>query len=203
MSRWFRFYAKSMRDPKVLKLSDKDYRLWMNLLCIASENEGSLPCDEDLKLVLGMRLDHLKGGLNRLIRGGLIDVLGDGYEPHNWNKFQYKSDTSNERVKRFREKRNVTVTAPDTETDTELPLAKANGAKPDSDKDFWANAKSYLGGPKSGALIGKWCKDYGQGETAKAITAAQTERAVDPVPYITAVLRKSKAGADSPRMPVC
>lgn len=193
-NRWFRFYAKSMRDPKVLKLSDKDYRLWMNLLCIASENDGVLPCDVDLKLILGMRLDHLKGGLDRLIRGGLIDVLDDGYEPHNWNKFQYKSDTSNERVKRFRKKCNVTVTAPDTETDTELPLAKANGAKPDSDKEFWANAKSYLGGPKSGALIGKWCKDYGRGETAKAITAAQTERAVDPVPYITAVLRKTKSG---------
>ena len=192
--RWFRFYAKAMRDPKVLRLSDKDFRLWMNLLSIASDNDGALPCDEDLKLVLGIRLDHLKGGLERLIRGGLIDALEGGYEPHNWNKFQYKSDTSNERVKKYREKCNVTVTAPDTEADTELPLSKDNGAKPDSDKDFWANAKSYLGGSKSGALIGKWCKDFGKAETAKAITAAQTERAVDPIPYITAVLRKKKSG---------
>lgn len=128
MSRWFRFYAKTMRDPKVLKLTDKDYRLWMNLLCIASENDGSLPCDGDLKLLLGMRLDHLKGGLNRLIRGGLIDALDGGYEPHNWNKFQYKSDTSNERVKRFREKCNVTVTAPDTEAETDTEKKNNNYA---------------------------------------------------------------------------
>lgn len=184
-----------MRDPKVLKLSDKDFRLWINLLSIASDNDGLLPCDEDLKLVLGMRLDHLKGGLNRLIRGGLIDALEEGYEPHNWNKFQYKSDTSTERVQRYRKKRNVSETPPDTEADTELPLSKDNGAKPDSDKEFWASAKNYLGGNKSGALIGKWCRDFGKVETAKAITAAQTERAVDPVPYITAVLRKNKSGA--------
>ena len=51
---------------------------------------------------------------------GLIDRLTDGYEPHNWSKFQYKSDTSNQRVTRHRAKRNVTVTPPDTETETEV-----------------------------------------------------------------------------------
>lgn len=184
-----------MRDPKVLKLSDKDFRLWMTLLSIASENDGSIPALEDLKLVLGVRLDHLKGGVDRLIRGGLIDSLEGGYKPHRWDEFQYKSDTSNERVKRYRKKSNVTVTAPDTDTDTELPLSNDNGAKPNSDKEFWSNAKSYLGGDKSGALIGKWCRDFGKPETAKAITAAQTERAVDPKSYITACLKETKAGA--------
>lgn len=192
--RWFRFYAKAMRDPKVLKLSDKDFRLWVNLLSIAAENDGLLPVDEDLKLVLGMRLDHLKGGLNRLIRGGLIDLLEGGYEPHNWNKFQYKSDTSTERVKRYREKCNVSETPPDTEADTELPLSNDNGAAPDSDKEFWATAKSYLGGNKSGSLIGAWCRDYGKEQTAKAITAAQVERAVEPKSYIIAALKKTKSG---------
>ena len=120
MSRWFRFYADAMRNPKVLRLSDKDFRLWVGLMAIASENGGKNPHDNDLKLVLGMRLDHLKGGLNRLIRGGLIDAIDDGYEPHQWNKYQYKSDTSTDRVQKHREKRNVSVTPPDTETDTEV-----------------------------------------------------------------------------------
>lgn len=123
MSRWFRFYSEAMRNPKVLRLSDKDFRLWVNVLAVASENDGHIPPDDDLKLVLGVRLDHLQGGLNRLISGGLIDPLEHGYEPHNWSKFQYKSDTSTDRVQKHRAKRNVSVTPPDTETETEDTLS--------------------------------------------------------------------------------
>lgn len=69
-------------------------------------------------------------------------------------------------------------------------LAKASDAGA-SDQQFWASASSYLGGKRS--LIGKWCRDYGKPETAKAITAAQLERAVDPVAYIERVLRQRPA----------
>jgi hypothetical protein len=108
MSRWFRFYAEALRNPKVLRLSDRDFRLWVRLLGIASENDGSIPCLEDMRHVLSMRLDHLSSSVDRLISGGLIDVLAGGYEPHNWTKFQYKSDVSTaspqapRKTKRFR-----------------------------------------------------------------------------------------------------
>ena len=191
MSRWFRFYADAIRNPKVAKLSDSDYRLWTELLAVAAENDGAIPCLDDLKSVLKRRLDHLSRGLDRLIRAGLIDPLGGCYEPHNWNKFQYKSDTSTPRVTLHRAK---VVTPPETETETEEePLAKANGHSPDSDKVFWDSAKAFLPGKNPGALIGKWCRDHGKAETAKAIGAAQIERADDPVGYIEGVLRKSKS----------
>lgn len=77
----------------------------------------------------------------------------------------------------------------DTDADTEETLAKASDADALSDKVFWSGAVGYLGGKRS--LIGKWCKQYGKPETAKAITAAQLERAVDPVSYIERVLRGS------------
>jgi hypothetical protein len=195
MSRWFRFYAEAMRNPKVLRLSDKDFRLWVGLMAVASESEGAIPAVADLKLILAMRQDHLEGGLNRLISAGLIDALGDGYEPHHWAKFQYKSDTSTSRVAKFRAKRNVSVTPPDTETDTEVPLSKDNGAAPASDQVLWSAGKSYLSGhgvKNPGQLIGKWARDYGKAETAKAITMAQFERAVDPIPYVERILRGAK-----------
>jgi hypothetical protein len=125
MSRWFRFYADAMRNPKVLRLSDKDFRLWVRLLAVASENEGHIAPAADLKMVLAMRLDHLEGGLDRLISGGLIDLLDDGYEPHGWAKFQYKSDVSTDRVHKHRAKRNVSETPPETEADTEQQIAEA------------------------------------------------------------------------------
>lgn len=117
MSKWFRFYSDAMRNPKVAKLSDREFRLWVQVLSVASENEGRIPPTEELKHVLNARLDHLLTGLKRLISGGLIDRLEDGYEPHNWKKFQYRSDTSTERVRKHRSERNVSETPPDTETE--------------------------------------------------------------------------------------
>ena len=81
----------------------------------------------------------------------------------------------------------------------EEALAKAKDAEASSDKAFWDSGKGYLkphikGDP--GSLIGKWCRDFGgQKPVAAAITAAQLERAVDPVAYIERVLRKVKQGA--------
>lgn len=131
MSRWFRFHADAMRNPKVGRLSDKEFRLWVELLSVAAENDGLIPCLSDLKHVLKRRLDHLSTGVKQLINVGLIDALDVGYEPHNWSKFQYKSDVSTERVKRHREKRNVSETPPetDTDTDTEVIEAKASNAR--------------------------------------------------------------------------
>lgn len=84
---------------------------------------------------------------------------------------------------------NAEQTLSHTDTDTDSAVAKATGASAgDSDKQFWADAKVYLGPTKAG-MIGKWARDHGKAETAKAITAAQIERAVDPVPYIERVLR--------------
>lgn len=125
MARWFRFHVEAMRHPKVARLSDKEFRLWVLLLTVASENDGKIPCLGDLKHILNRRLDHLSTGVERLLSMGLIDPLEGGYIPHNWEKYQYKSDVSTERVKRHREKRNVSVTPPDTETDTETEKSKA------------------------------------------------------------------------------
>lgn len=129
-ARWFRFYADAMRHPKVAKLPDATFRLWVQLMCVAAENDGRIPCAEDLKFMLNRRLDHLLRGLDDLIRASLIDVLEDGYEPHSWSERQYKSDTSTDRVRKHREKRNVSVTPPDTDTDIE-PTVLANSRSPD------------------------------------------------------------------------
>jgi uncharacterized protein YdaU (DUF1376 family) len=87
----------------------------------------------------------------------------------------------------------------DTDTDTDIPLGKPNGA---SDTEFWDSAKSYLRSESKnpGALIGKWCRDYGKPETAQAITAAQLERPVGRIPFIEGTLRKR--GRVKPAVPI-
>lgn len=78
------------------------------------------------------------------------------------------------------------------------PLDKSNVAAPASDKEFWSNAKAFIGGANPGALIGKWARDYGKPETAAAISSAQVERAVDPKSYIEGILRKARAKTAEP-----
>lgn len=74
-----------------------------------------------------------------------------------------------------------------------IPLSNDNGASIDSDKEFWDRAKAYLG-PSKGSMIGRWIKDHGKEATASAITAAQLERAMDPIQYIQGRFRAIKAG---------
>jgi hypothetical protein len=205
MARWFRLYADAMRNPKVLRLADKDFRLWVRLLAVASENDGIIPPVGDLRMVLAMRLDHVEGGLSRLMNTGLIDALDDCYQPHHWDKFQYKSDTSTERVRRHREKGNVSETLgetpPEADTETDVPLAKANGDDPD--KVFWDSAKGYLGRSKGG-LIGKLAGQYGREEVASAITIAMLQRPQPPdrCSYVAGVLKQRAEREARPLVPL-
>jgi predicted transcriptional regulator len=203
MSRWFRLHEEILDDPKVQRLSGDDFKAWINLLCLASKHGGKLPPLADIAFALRLPIETVSTVLERLLNGGLIvrrsgGADGGHYAPHNWAERQYKSDTSTGRVKRFRQRsKTVPETAPDTETETDTPLAKANGALPDSDKIFWDTAKAFLedenGNP--GALIGKWVRDHGKADTASALTRAQLERPVQKIPFIEGCFRqRQKAG---------
>lgn len=132
MSRWFRFYAEALDDPKVQKLDPSTFKHWVNLLCLAAKNDGVLPAQDDIAFAL--RIDDIacQSLLDRLLIAGLIDILkggpnGSRIAPHGWAARQYKSDVSTDRVKRYRERsRNVSVTPPETETDTETDIILSN-----------------------------------------------------------------------------
>jgi hypothetical protein len=137
--RWFRFYDDAINDPKVLRLSDELYRAWTILLCFASKHEGKLPPADDIAIALRLKPSKVCEWITKLVSGGLIDKTGTGFEPHNWNGRQYKSDVSTERVKRFRNgKRNVSETAsetpPEQKQTTEQSRAEARPVVSDSEK---------------------------------------------------------------------
>ena len=124
MSRWFRFYDDAVNDPKIIKLSDDIFRAWVNLLCVASKNDGALPATDDIAIILRVKVARAAAIITELVSCGLLYTTETGYATHNWNGRQYKSDVSTERVKRFRNgKRNVSETPPDTEADTEQKIA--------------------------------------------------------------------------------
>jgi len=133
MTRWFRLYDDVINDPKLLKLPESLRWAWVALLCVASKNGGHLPPVDDVALLL--RVPEAKAGeyITKLVKAKLIDNENGVFVPHNWEGRQFKSDTSNDRVKRHRDnKRNVTpkqecnVTGSVTSTVTETaPEAEA------------------------------------------------------------------------------
>jgi len=130
--RWWRAYDGAVHDPKLQTLPPDVFKLWFNLLCIASKNDGVIPPEDQLKSVLSLRYDRIKRGLTTLLSRGLIDRIEGRLEPHNWRKRQYKSDTSAERMKRYRQRKSdVTVTAPDTDTESEIELTSLFSSQKD------------------------------------------------------------------------
>lgn len=107
-SLWLRIYTGIMEDPKVMQLPCSHFKTWLLCLCMAKEGNGTLPSIEEIAFKLRVRVDVAQKHIDALIEDGLIDRNDKYLTPHNWDKYQYASDVSTERVERFRErKRNV------------------------------------------------------------------------------------------------
>jgi len=136
---WFRFYNEALDDPKVQRLDGDTFKTWVNLLCLCARHDGLPKSIQDISFALRVDVHGCSTVLSRLADAGLLDRLHGGvdgmhYAIHAWDKRQYKSDTSTERVKRFRERSSnatetVNETPPDTETDTDTETDKIQRRK--------------------------------------------------------------------------
>ena len=125
--RWFRLYTEMLDDEKVQMLTPALFKTWVNLLCVAASRDGVLPPVEKLAFKLRVSNHDMQSRIEDLIIAGLIDVRADkSLQPHNWERRQWKSDDSAERVRKHRETKRscngdvtVTVTPPEAETDTD------------------------------------------------------------------------------------
>jgi hypothetical protein len=210
MNQWFRFYNDTINDPKVLRLSDRQFRFWVGLLCIASKNDGELPPVDDMAIMLRTSPGALTTVIKTLISAKLLDEDGGKLKPHNWDKRQYKSDaadpTAAQRMRRYRAKqrndRNATVTVirPDTDTDTDTDtetetnsVAIATDAPASIDpsvaeRELFARGKEILG-KSAGGLIANLLKAKGHNVAlarAALETASQKE---NPAEYVAAASR--------------
>lgn len=136
---WFRFYNEALDDPKVQRLDGDTFKTWVNLLCLCARHDGLPKSIQDISFALRVDLHGCSTVLSRLADAGLLDRLHGGvdgmhYAIHAWDKRQYKSDTSTERVKRFRERSSnatetVNETPPDTDTETDTETDKIQRRK--------------------------------------------------------------------------
>lgn len=124
-SRWLRLYQDILHNRKIKTLPDDLFRFWIECLALASEEDGTLPSVEDIAFACRNTAERCLGAIEALAERCLIDRLGGGlsgyrWRMHDWGDWQYKSDTSTPRVQALRKRlRNVSETAPDTETEAE------------------------------------------------------------------------------------
>src|SRR6202012_2920775 len=135
---WFRFYSEFAHDPKVQMMPEAMQRRLAMIFC--------LRCNETLlkrSIAFQLRISESEAEETRLlfIENGFID---EDWNVLNWDKRQFISDSSTDRVRRYRQgkkqnetfpkrKETVTVTPPYTETDTEQKQKKPSRAKRPSD----------------------------------------------------------------------
>ena len=141
---WFRLYAEILDDPKIGRLPDSTFRTFIELLCVQCE-AGDESGDTGLTAVdIGWRLRRdISDDLDRLVALNVVEVVGDAVRISAWEKRQFKSDSSTERVRKYRAKQSETFqkrysNALDTDTDTDTekntppnPPPTTNGTPPE------------------------------------------------------------------------
>ena len=141
--KWLRLYSSVLHDPKVQRLSPALFKHWVNLLCLASEQEqrGLLPSVDDIAFTLRIKPSEAANVMKLLRCAGLIDTTEDGRDyPHNWPQRQRESDDVAARVRRHRAasppspgRESATTTQDDAEPKARKPRKQAHSTPKDND----------------------------------------------------------------------
>ncbi len=158
---WFRLYHRIIDDEKIRLLAFEDRWHFIALCCLKADGlldeERDQLWERKVAVKLGVQLRELDEISRRLYEVGLIDL---DLNPTAWDELQYKSDNSTARVKQWRERNkkqtrnsvqrcgNVSVTAQDTDTDTEKdiipPLPPKGVSRPDDvSEEVWKDFKRH------------------------------------------------------------
>lgn len=101
---WFRFYNATLDNPKAQRLPGELFKSWVNILCLASRSGGTLPGNGDVAFALRIDETAAETLLATLRERGLLDWAKGVYSPHDWADLQFVSDSSTDRVKRYRDR---------------------------------------------------------------------------------------------------
>lgn len=99
---WFRMYAEFSHDPKIQMLSEAMQRRYVMLMCMRCSNTLVTLHETEVAFHLRISNEEMAETKALFIAKGFIDK---DFNLLNWEKRQFISDTSNERVKRHRAKR--------------------------------------------------------------------------------------------------
>lgn len=102
---WLRLYRGTVNNPKLQRLGLEVVGFWANCLCL-SDDDGYLPAIGDIAWSMRVTETVTETFLVTLQRNNLVVREDDGrLRLHDWDDHQKRSDTSTDRVRKYREKR--------------------------------------------------------------------------------------------------
>lgn len=130
---WFRLYSEFAHDPKVQMMSEAMQRRYIMLMCMRCNGDVTLH-DDEVAFHLRISDEDWAQTKELFISKGFID---NNLNLLNWEKRQFKNDSttsSAERVRRYREKKKKACNTDETLHET-LPVTLDNAADTDTDTD--------------------------------------------------------------------
>lgn len=94
---WLRLYTDILNNSKVQQLEPAHFKGWINLLCLAAEDDqGVLPDIKTIAWFLRLTEDEASTLVDELVSRKLLDVecgmrSAELLKPHNWDKWQRPS----------------------------------------------------------------------------------------------------------------
>lgn len=193
--KWYRHYAEWVHDPKIQSMDETSQRRHVCVLCLMCDGSLSQLSESEIAFALHITPEELQITKKIFIEKGFID---DNWNVMQWDKRQYISDTSTERTRKWREKNGkrtspkrhkaVTVTPPDTDTDTEVkpqttppPAVATHSPKKGYTHSYLlAFKEKYMGRVKEEYIIGNYGQQNSQAKTlANKLSQADFDRALD------------------------
>lgn len=127
MNPWFRFYSEFSHDPKVQMMTEAMQRRYIMVMCLRCSNALVTLHETEIAFHLRITDAELAETKALFIAKGFID---DKWNLLNWDKRQFKSDSSAERVARHRENKKKASNA-----DVTLQQRQSNALDTDTDTD--------------------------------------------------------------------
>jgi hypothetical protein len=133
--KWFRMYTEVIDDPKMSKLADDEFRVFVYLLMMAAEQEkeGLVSSSyDDISWRLRLPQTLIERATKKLIDLLIIGPESDGWKFINWEKRQFRSDDVTSRVRKHREEKARNVTRNVSETLDETLENRAEQSRTDT-----------------------------------------------------------------------
>lgn len=153
---WVRVDDGFTSNAKIVQLSDRDFRVWMRLLCHCARTRDPSVDKVALNEVAGLT----KASVGRFAALVLLDPVGDDFEVHDWPQYQPKDSTGADRQAAWRARKAVTDTVTKTVTSavtgTVTPLARTREPVPvpvERSKAVPAAGRAFAGADSLGSVV--------------------------------------------------
>jgi hypothetical protein len=98
---WLRLDDRFAENPKIVELSDREFRVWIRTLCYAARNERGEFTPAMCREVVGLT----PATVDRFVEAGLLEPNGGTtFEVHDWRIYNPKDVTAAVRKRRQRDR---------------------------------------------------------------------------------------------------